>query len=115
VLVSETRLNSKCLCFDGLLINNIQSTKEKQLTHDIHPSTNNTSIIEGRDDNECDYAFSSSEHHNIEIDTRDNIKNQPHIIDTTQHQSSTTFSNQMQNLKDYSDALDISIGQRLNI
>jgi hypothetical protein len=73
------------------VISNIQSTKEKQLMHDIHLSTNNTSIIEGRDDNECDYAFSSSEQHNIEIDTQDNIENQPHIIDTTQHQSSTTF------------------------
>jgi hypothetical protein len=63
--------------------------------YDIHPSMNNTSIIKGRDDNECTYTFSSSEHHNIEMDTRDNIKNEPHIIDTTQHQSSTTFSNQI--------------------
>jgi hypothetical protein len=96
VLVSETRLNSKRLCLDGLLINNIQFTNDKQLKHDIHPSMNNMSIIEARDDNQSDYAFSSSEHHNIETNTRDNIENEPHIIDTsTQYQSSTTFCNQI--------------------
>jgi N-acetyl-gamma-glutamylphosphate reductase len=72
--------------------------------HDIHPSMNNTSNIEVRDDNQCDYAFSSSEHHNIETNTRDNIENEPHIIDTsTQHQSSTTFSNQITQEVEYNE------------